>query len=160
RGFEQGLDSRLLHDVHRRARARRIPDASRARGGQGEGLPAARGWARRRARVRFRGQDLRSDGVERAQSQRFPWVLLAAWGLVLVPLLLLGSYAHARSTAVSFRLWAVGWAMLVAYWVHVDMRNTKHWPCFEYGAFVFWGWPIVLPLYLWQTRRRRALAVL
>lgn len=46
----------------------------------------------------------------------------------------------------------------LALWVLVDANQRQRpLPC-DYGSFVFFGWIVVVPLYLWSTRQWRAFA--
>jgi len=49
-------------------------------------------------------------------------------------------------------LWLWGTSLLVVWWVQADARQTGYRPCYEYGAFMFFGWPLLLPHYLLRTR--------
>ena len=46
-------------------------------------------------------------------------------------------------------------ALLFGWWVEADSRQTRYWPCYDFGTFVFFGWPVVLPYYLFRTRGLR-----
>jgi len=48
--------------------------------------------------------------------------------------------------------WRWGTALLLVWWVQADAQKTKYWPCYEYGAFMFFGWVLLLPHYLLRTR--------
>jgi hypothetical protein len=49
---------------------------------------------------------------------------------------------------------------LLAYWVVVDARRRQRTLCYDFDSFVFFGWPILVPIYLFQTRGIRALLTL
>ena len=38
-----------------------------------------------------------------------------------------------------------GMALLFVWWVEADSRQTRYWPCYDFGTFVLFGWPVVLP---------------
>ena len=39
------------------------------------------------------------------------------------------------------------------WWVYFDRRRRRYHTIFEFEAFVFFAWPIVMPYYLFKTRR-------
>ena len=45
----------------------------------------------------------------------------------------------------------------MAYWVIVDARAHRYRPSFDFGAFLFFAWPLVLPYYLSRARGARGL---
>ena len=47
-------------------------------------------------------------------------------------------------------------SLTMACWVIADARKRGRPLGFDYGAFVFFGWPVVVPVYLVQTRGVRA----
>ncbi len=49
-------------------------------------------------------------------------------------------------------LYAFGFGLLLAWWVHLDRRRRRYATPFEIEAFVLFAWPIVLPCYLVGTR--------
>jgi hypothetical protein len=51
--------------------------------------------------------------------------------------------------------WAL--ALAVALWVLSDARKRRLPLCYDYDAFLFFAWPLVLPIYLVQTRGWRAI---
>jgi len=87
--------------------------------------------------------------------------LTAAMGLVL-------GLASAHLAAVTYyggepsrsadALYSTTFALLVACGVNADRRGRAAGGCYEYGAFVFFLWPYVLPVYLYKTRRWWGLA--
>jgi hypothetical protein len=50
------------------------------------------------------------------------------------------------------QLWAIVFALLLAFWVHADRRNRAYAAPFEFDAFVVFLWPFVVPYYLYRTR--------
>src|SRR5580765_5619726 len=50
--------------------------------------------------------------------------------------------------------WAM--ALVIANWVIRDARKRGRPLCYDYGMFLFFAWPIVAPVYLFQTRGVRA----
>ena len=49
---------------------------------------------------------------------------------------------------------------LLAFWVVADARRRHRSLCYDFGTFVFFGWPVVVPVYLFQTRGTRAFLTL
>ena len=47
-------------------------------------------------------------------------------------------------------------SLIMASWVLADAQKRGRQLCYEFGAFVFFLWPVVVPVYLFQTRRARA----
>ena len=45
----------------------------------------------------------------------------------------------------------------VGLWVIADAERHQRALPYDYGTFVFFGWLVVVPLYLWWTRRWRAI---
>ena len=54
-------------------------------------------------------------------------------------------------------LWNVGAALLLAWWVLNDSRKRNIHRPHELGAFIFFGWPLTVPVYLLWTRGLRGL---
>lgn len=49
---------------------------------------------------------------------------------------------------------------IVSLWVLTDAHHREKQLCYDYGTFVFFGWPIFVPIYLFQTRGVRAFITL
>ncbi len=56
-------------------------------------------------------------------------------------------------------LWSLEFPTLLAIWVRMDRRNRQLNLPFEFDAFVFFGWPVALPYYLYRTRRNKGLII-
>jgi len=54
-------------------------------------------------------------------------------------------------------LWTFEFRLLLTWWVHADRRARDFGVPFEFDAFVFWAWPLVVPYYLYRSRRGRGL---
>jgi hypothetical protein len=54
----------------------------------------------------------------------------------------------------------VALAFIIASWVIADARTRRRPLCYDYGSFVFFAWPIVVPVYLFRTRGLRAFLTL
>lgn len=50
--------------------------------------------------------------------------------------------------------------LVMAAWVMADARKRGRRLCHDYDSFVFFAWPIVVPIYLFQTRGARAFLTL
>jgi hypothetical protein len=44
---------------------------------------------------------------------------------------------------------------VIALWVVADARERPHWKLYDFGSFVFFLWPVIAPIYLFQTRGLR-----
>lgn len=64
------------------------------------------------------------------------------------------TYSHygMEGSGLSQLLWRWGTALLLVWWVQADSREIKYRPRYEYSAFMFFGWPLLLPYYLLRTR--------
>ena len=47
--------------------------------------------------------------------------------------------------------------LILSFWVTADARKRHHPLCYDYDSFVFFLWPVVVPVYLLRTRGWRAL---
>ena len=54
----------------------------------------------------------------------------------------------------------VAFPFVIASWVLADARKRGRCLCYDYEAFVFFAWPVVVPVYLFQTRGLRAFITL
>jgi hypothetical protein len=54
-------------------------------------------------------------------------------------------------------LWTFEFRLLLTWWVHADRRARSFGVPFEFDAFVFWAWPVVVPYYLYRSRGGRGL---
>ena len=55
---------------------------------------------------------------------------------------------------------SVAWPFLAASWVMADARRLRRQLCYDYDSFLYFAWPILVPVYLFQTRGVRALLTL
>ncbi len=86
---------------------------------------------------------------------------------ILVPLFALtaistvGSFhlaIHRREpSALTHVLWTWGFGFILVCWVRVDARLRGYVRAFDFDSFVFFGWPIMVPYYMYRTRRARGL---
>jgi len=54
----------------------------------------------------------------------------------------------------------IAFSLVMAFWVVADAHKRGRRLCHDYDAFVFFAWPLVVPVYLIQTRGIRALLTL
>ena len=67
---------------------------------------------------------------------------------------------HRFDVAVTTRLLrSFEFALILALWVRADKQVRGYNAPFEFEAFVFFGWPVVVPYYLYRTRGWRGLAL-
>ena len=77
------------------------------------------------------------------------------------------SFAVASTTAPDGRLpWSADYvsrlalSLILASWVIADARKRQRQLCYDYDSFVFFAWPVVVPVYLFRTRGLRAFLTL
>ena len=66
-----------------------------------------------------------------------------------------GFLAAARGYAISQttrQLWGLSFQVVLAFWVRADRRSRTFNAPFEFDAFMFFAWPVVLPYYFYRTR--------
>jgi len=51
-------------------------------------------------------------------------------------------------------------SLILASWVIADAQKRQTQLCYDYGGFVFFAWPVVVPLYLFRTRGLRGFLTL
>jgi len=71
-------------------------------------------------------------------------------------------YAEVRGADISRtsgQLWYFCYSYSVVWWVETDRRAKGVTAPFEYSAFMFFGWPLLAPYYLFKCRRWRGLAL-
>ena len=49
---------------------------------------------------------------------------------------------------------------ILAWWVMADARKRGRPVCYDYDSFVYFAWPVMVPVYLFQTRGVRAFVTL
>ena len=76
-----------------------------------------------------------------------------------IGLSVLASHGYATRPETTAFLWSLEFQLLLAMWVRIDRRRRKMTLPFEFDAFVFFGWPLVIPYYLYRTRGGRGLIV-
>jgi hypothetical protein len=48
----------------------------------------------------------------------------------------------------------------IALWVVADARERRQWKLYDFGSFVFFFWPVIASMYLFQTRGLRAFSTI
>jgi len=98
--------------------------------------------------------------ADRIQNRR----RLGIWQCALPLVALSAMYAvgdsvlAARAVGVQYGsavLWTTIFRLVLAWWVLADRRLGAVSMPYDFESFVFFAWPIVLPWYLWKTRRGR-----
>src|ERR1043165_2038259 len=90
---------------------------------------------------------------------------------MFIPTLMLWLYAVAWGISAGLRsdgvpperarfAGSVAFSLIMASWVIADARKRQKRLCYDYDSFVYFAWPIVVPIYLIQTRGLRALLTL
>jgi hypothetical protein len=54
----------------------------------------------------------------------------------------------------------VALSLVISSWVVADAQKRRRGLCYDYDSFVYFAWPIVVPIYLFQTRGVRAFLTL
>jgi hypothetical protein len=54
-------------------------------------------------------------------------------------------------------LWQFGFALILIVWLRGDRRAREFAVPYEFDVFVFWGWPVAVPYYLFRTPGRRGI---
>jgi len=54
----------------------------------------------------------------------------------------------------------IAFPLVVSGWVMADARKRGRQVCYDYDSFVYFAWPVVVPVYLFQTRGARAFLTL
>ena len=84
-------------------------------------------------------------------------VLLTA--IYAVGLSVLASHGYSARPQATSLLWGFEFQALLAIWVRMDRRRRNLSLPFEFDAFVFFFWPLVVPYYLYRTRGKRGVLV-
>src|SRR6187401_3153919 len=88
---------------------------------------------------------------------------------MFTPTLMLWLYAVAAGIATGLRsdgrlpdrarfAASVAFSLIMAWWIIADARKRQKQLC--YDSFIYFAWPVVVPVYLFQTRGWRALLTL
>lgn len=97
------------------------------------------------------------EPLSRRHSRRMIAPTVALWSCgVLAGLFPVLEYYGATINSVSLSLWRVAVAVAISTWVMADARRRGRALCHDFDSFMFFAWPLLGPVYLWQTRRWRA----
>ncbi len=86
----------------------------------------------------------------------FLFILSAIYTIGLATLASNGYPARPEASAL---LWSLVFPTLLAIWARMDRRRQSLKLPFEFDAFVFFGWPLALPYYLYRTRGKTGLLI-
>lgn len=86
-------------------------------------------------------------------------LLVTLTAIYTIGLSVLASHGLAARPEATAVLWALEFQVLLAIWVRMDRRHRNVSLPFEFDAFVFFGWPVVVPYYLYRTRSIRGLII-
>jgi hypothetical protein len=64
------------------------------------------------------------------------------------------SVSRVEASPLAVALFRLAPPLGAALWVEADARSSRRLPCFEFGAFVLFGWPIAVPWYCFWSRGR------
>ena len=89
------------------------------------------------------------------------------WSKSLIPLFVLTAISALGLSLLALRrlnpsestqlLWRFAFSLILVCWVRVDARAQRYSAPFDFDAFVLFGWPLVVPYYLYRTRGARGL---
>jgi hypothetical protein len=57
-------------------------------------------------------------------------------------------------------IWNLAVSFVIASWVVADARKRGRRLCYDYDTWIYFAWPILAPIYLFQTRGARAFLTL
>jgi hypothetical protein len=84
------------------------------------------------------------------------WLYALAFALALAKARSQGGELPTRADMVS----RIAIALIMAFWVTADARKRDRRLGYDFGSFVFFAWPVIMPVYLFQTRGARAFLTL
>jgi hypothetical protein len=86
--------------------------------------------------------------------------LLILTAIYSIGLAVLASHGYRPDQQTTVLLWSLEFPTSLAIWVRLDRRNRNLNLPFEFDAFVFFGWPLFLPYYLYRTRGKMGLIIM
>jgi len=86
-------------------------------------------------------------------------ILVILTAVYATGLWVLASHGRAAPPKATELLWSFEFQVLLSIWVRIDRRSRNVSLPFEFDAFVFFGWPLVVPYYLYRTRGMRGLII-
>src|SRR5262245_21451374 len=84
---------------------------------------------------------------------------LALWFCIVAFASIASTNGPGSSPRADF-LSSLAFPLVIASWVTADARKRGRRLCHDYDSFVFFAWPILVPIYLFQTRGARAFLTL
>ena len=82
------------------------------------------------------------------------WRSLVLYSAVFTGIALAYQVFGAEPSRPAQLLFSYGPPAGVAIWIEADARRRRRSPCWEFGAFVLFGWPIAVPAYCFWSRGR------
>jgi hypothetical protein len=64
---------------------------------------------------------------------------------------------HREPSGLTHALWTWGFGLILACWIRTDAPAYGYLRSFDFDSFVFFGWPLVVPYYLYRTRHARGI---
>jgi hypothetical protein len=100
--------------------------------------------------------------IEVADQRSFPYskpliFLLVLTAIHTVGLSIVAIHAVIAPLEQSEGLWVIVFGLILTWWVYDDRGSRKFKVPFEFEYFVLFGWPIVVPYYLYRRLGRRGL---
>lgn len=92
---------------------------------------------------------------KRLQRINGPTALLWFYIFALASLSILSTCDANRTTADLIA--QLAFPLVLSIWVLADAHKRGRKLCYDYGTFVFFAWPVIVPVYLFKTRGIRAL---
>jgi len=75
--------------------------------------------------------------------------LVSLTTLYSITLSICTAYAIKIPAAIQL-LWIFGFSLMLTWWVYADSRSREFSLPYEFGAFVFFAWPVVVPYYAYR----------
>jgi len=85
--------------------------------------------------------------------------LLILSAIYVIGLAVLASHGYPARPEATALLWSLEFPTFLAIWVRIDRTRRNLSLPFEFDAFVFFGWPVALPYYLYRTRSKTGLII-
>ena len=57
-------------------------------------------------------------------------------------------------------MWNIAFSIAIASWAVDDAEKNGQGLCYDYDTFVYFAWPVILPVYLFRTRGLKAFVTL
>ena len=82
------------------------------------------------------------------------WLYAAAYGVVTAKAFRGSAAPQAESMS------GVALSLVISFWVMTDARKRGRRLCYDFDSFLYFAWPVMVPVYLFQTRGLRAFLTL